>query len=62
MWPAAKEAVKKSPNEQKRFIRQPTDKVAEGAMRTKQLLFVSLCALAPLREIVYIFTAFHAVG
>ena len=33
------------------------DKVVEGAKKTKQLFFVSLCALASLREIVYFFTA-----
>jgi hypothetical protein len=59
MWPTAKEAVKKSPNEQERFAQRR--KVAEGAKRTMQLLFASLCALAPLREIVF-FHRFESRG
>jgi hypothetical protein len=60
MWPAAQEAVKKSLNEQKHSTQRR--KVAEGAKRTEQLFFASLCALASLREIVYSFTASQAVG
>jgi hypothetical protein len=52
--------VKKSPEEQKHFTQRR--KVVEGAKKTKQLFFASLCALAPLREIVYFFTASCAVG
>ena len=55
MWPAAQEAVKKSLNEQKHSTQRR--KVAEGAKRTEQLFFASLCALASLREIVCFFTA-----
>jgi hypothetical protein len=49
--------VKLSLDEQKHFIRRLTDKVVEGAEKTKQLFFACLCALASLREIVYFFTA-----
>jgi hypothetical protein len=49
------EAVKKSPEEQKHFTQRR--KGLEGAKKTEQLLFASLCALASLREIVYFFTA-----
>jgi hypothetical protein len=47
--------VKKSPEEQKHFTQRR--KGLEGAKKTEQLLFASLCALASLREIVYFFTA-----
>jgi len=39
--------------EQKPFFRQPTDKVAKGAKKTKRVSTVDLCGLAPLRETVY---------
>ena len=52
--------MKKSWEEQKHLIRQPTDKVAKRAKKTKQLVVGNLCALAPLREIVYFFTASDA--
>ena len=52
--------MKKFLGEQKHFIRQPTDKVAGDAKKTKELLFAHLCALAPLREIVYFFTPSNA--
>jgi hypothetical protein len=54
------EAMKKSLNEQKHFTQRR--KVAEGAKKTKQLSLASLCALASLREIVYLFTASNAQG
>ena len=47
--------MNKSLNKQKHFTRRR--KVAEGAKRTKELFFASLCALASLREIVYSFAA-----
>jgi len=34
----------------------------EGAKKTKQMFFASLCALAPLRDILYFFTASDALG
>ena len=34
----------------------------EGAKKTKQMSFASLCALASLREMVYFFTASDAMG
>jgi hypothetical protein len=40
--------VKLSLDEQKHFIRRLTDKVVEGAEKTKQLFFACLCALVPL--------------
>jgi hypothetical protein len=52
--------VKKSLKEQKHFTQRR--KVQEGAKKTKQLFFASLCALASLREIVYFFTASGAMG
>jgi hypothetical protein len=50
--------VKKSWEEQKHFIRQPTDKVAKHAKKTKQLVIGNLCALVRrlTDEIVYFFT------
>jgi hypothetical protein len=51
--------VKKFQEEQKHFTQRR--KVAEGAKKTQKLLFASLCALASLREIVYIFTASSAI-
>jgi hypothetical protein len=59
-FPTACEAVKKSREEQKHFTQ--SRKVAEGAKRTKQLSFASLCALASLREIVCFFTPSRAMG
>jgi hypothetical protein len=34
-----------NPEEQKPFFRQPTDKVAKGAKKTKGVLIVNLCGL-----------------
>ena len=54
--------MKKSWEEQKHFIRQPTDKVAKRAKKTKQLVVGNLCALVRrlTDEIVYFFTASDA--
>jgi hypothetical protein len=51
----AKEAVKKSLNEQKHIAQRR--KGAEAEKKTKQLFNPNLCASASLREIVYFFTA-----
>jgi hypothetical protein len=54
--------VKKCWQEQKHFIRQPTDKGAKGAERTTQSFFANLCVLAPWREIVLFFPPSDARG
>ena len=50
-----REAVKKSPDDEKHSTQRR--EVVEGAMKTKQLLFASLCGLVSLLEIVCFFTA-----
>jgi hypothetical protein len=47
--------VKQSRQLQKHFTQR--HKVVEGAKKTEQLFFPSLCALASLREIVFLFAA-----